>query len=168
MFGVGFHEFSYVSPQRRDSSGDFVDSYCKAVYFIMVLHEQEGIKVDIAVILDARFNPPIPLVFLHEWVSEEEPRIESTHVAIRYAVPVFHPLRLHPLPGRFCLVLVDPVGLEPVLFWYHPEFNERGGECLYAFLEVGAEFHLVEENIRVMMPCIEPVFEMSDAPEDAI
>lgn len=56
----------------------------RTVNLVMVFHVQERIFIDHAVEVNVGLDAPIVLVLLQERMTEEEPGVETTHVAIRY------------------------------------------------------------------------------------
>lgn len=68
-------------------------------------------------------NSPVPLILEHQGVSEEEARVESTHVAIRYAATVDDVVLDHFVSTGLCLVFVDGIRLVPVVVGDNAEFH---------------------------------------------
>lgn len=55
---------------------------CITIFLVVFLHEHEWIIVDITEKLDSRLDTPVVIIWLQEFMSEEETALESTHVTI--------------------------------------------------------------------------------------
>lgn len=65
MLWVLLHISLYTIPKSRNCLHVLVQAEYEAVFLSMVAHEFEGIIVDVAVKLNARFHSPIPLILVH-------------------------------------------------------------------------------------------------------
>lgn len=115
VLGVVLHELLGTIPQRGDGLNIFVQAQHKAVLLAVLLHEAEGIVVDIAEQLDAGLNTPVVVVVHHQWLAEEEARLKPTHVAVADAVSVDNLPLGHVLANLLGLLLIDVRGERPVL-----------------------------------------------------
>lgn len=96
VIGVGFgyilgmlvDEVSSCFPQRRYSIDKFATSNRKSISFIVELHEQERIVVDVAVELDPGLNAPIVVEICCQVMSEKEARLVATHVSVGLRVAI--------------------------------------------------------------------------------
>ena len=111
------------------------------------------------------------------------PRIEATHIPIRQAATVDDALLNHCIPRLCGLVFVYPVWLKPMVVRNHPEFNLSWGEhcntsCsmigqglssaprdkMYPLLEFIRERFLIQQDVRVLIPSIEPILDIPYTP----
>lgn len=115
MLGVVAHKLLHAIPQSRDSVEVLVQTQHKTVFLVVLLHKPERVHGEVTEQLDARLHPPVEFVVHHQRMTEEKSRLIATHmpVALRVAVDDF--LLSHLLPGLLGLLLVNPLGIGPVL-----------------------------------------------------
>src|SRR2546423_9335224 len=107
MFWVLLHKRLDAVPQRWDCLDVFVQAQHKAVLLLVVLHEFERIVVNIAKELHARFNTPVILELVHERMSEEEARLETTHMPVADGITIYNFALSHVFANFTRFVLVD-------------------------------------------------------------
>lgn len=59
-------------PEGRNGGFIFVEGDGKAIDFFLILHDQEGIKINVTKELDIGFDSPVVSVLVDEGVSPEE------------------------------------------------------------------------------------------------
>ena len=113
-------------------------------------------------------------------MPEEEARVEAAHVAVGQAAAIDDVVLLHLLARRGCLLLVDPVWLDPVLARNEAKFsgaaNDVGETAVPrvgvgkwtrvrsdAPLELVREGLVIEEDVRVLVLAIEAVLDVAHA-----
>ena len=79
---VLFDEIQGFPPQRRNGFLVLGQGQREAVFLAIFLHENKGIFEDVAGEIDTWFNPPVIIVILQEFVTEEETRVVTTHMTI--------------------------------------------------------------------------------------
>lgn len=128
----------------------------------MVAHIFEWIISHVAEQFHARLHTPIPLVIVHQGLTEEEPRLESTHVPVAGRIAVYDLLFRHFLSHLPGLILVNEVGERPVFFGDLAVMglarNEGGGNLLKGFIE----WLIVKKNPIIAIIPIKSIFNMSN------
>ena len=131
VFWVVLHEFLGAVPKSRDGFHILVQAQDETVLLLIFGHEFERIIIDVAEQLNTWLDSPVPFIFQHQFLSEEEPRFKSAHVSITDGVAIDDLLLCHLLPNLACLFLVNVWWERPVLFWNLPivGFSRYQGGC---------------------------------------
>jgi hypothetical protein len=82
MLGVSLHELFGTVPQSRNRFHVFVQTQHEAVLLLIIGHKFEDIVIHITEKLDAWLHSPVPIIVEHQWLTEEESRFKSAHMAI--------------------------------------------------------------------------------------
>jgi hypothetical protein len=69
-------------PQSRNRRPKLDQRDGESVRFVVILHVQKRVELDVARKVNIGLHTPVPLVRLQELVSEEEARVVSAHVAV--------------------------------------------------------------------------------------
>lgn len=116
VLGAIGHELFDAVPERGNGIKILVQAEHKAVLFVVLLHVSERVKGNVAEQLDAGFHAPVVLIVEHQWVAEEEARLIAAHVAVALRISVDDLAFLHVLTHFLGLVLIDPLGVRPMVF----------------------------------------------------
>lgn len=116
VLGASGHELLDAIPERGNGIKILVQAEHKAVLFVVLLHVSERVKGNVAEELDAGLHTPVVLIVEHQWMAEEEARLIAAHVAVALRISVDDLAFLHVLTHFLGLVLIDPVGVRPMLF----------------------------------------------------
>lgn len=108
MLRVVLDELLGALPQRWDGLLVLEKTKDEAVLLALLGHETERIVVNVAEELDGGLNAPVVLVVEHQFLLEEEARLEATHVTVALRVTVDDLPRAHILAHLLGLLLVDP------------------------------------------------------------
>lgn len=81
----------------------------------MILHIDEWICVEVAEVLDIRLHTPVISIRLEKLMAVKEPRVESTHIAIRDAATVKYVLSNHLRSSDHSAGFVDVLWLIPMV-----------------------------------------------------
>lgn len=159
---VVLHELLDTVPESGNRLHVFVQAEHEAVLLVILLHEAEGVVVDIAEQLDAGLDAPVVFVVHHQRLTEEKARLEAAHVAVADAVTVDDLALGHVLAHLLGLVLVDVVGERPVLLGnlavVRLARHQRRGDLL----ERRIERLVIEEDPVVVVAAIETILDVSD------
>jgi hypothetical protein len=162
MLGVVLHELLGASPEGRNGVDVLVKRENKTVLLVVLVHDTERIVVDIAEELDRGLNTPVVLVVHHEFLSEEETRLESAHVTVADGVTVDNLSLVHILTDLAGLLLVNPLRERPMLLGNQTIVSltraERGGDLL----ELLIERLIVEEDPVVVVSAVETILDLSN------
>jgi hypothetical protein len=109
MLGVVLHELLGASPEGRNGVDVLVKRENKTVLLVVLVHDTEGVVVDVAEELDGGLNTPVVFVVHHELLSEEETGLESAHVTVADGVTVDDLALMHILTDLAGLLLVNPL-----------------------------------------------------------
>ncbi len=104
-----FHELLRTVPERRNRLHVFVEAEYETILLLIIRHVFERVVGDVAVQLNTWLNAPVPLVLLHDFLAEEEARLESTHMSIALRVAVDDLSMCHVFSDSGSLFLVDEV-----------------------------------------------------------
>lgn len=118
--------------------------------------------MDIAVKLDGGLNTPVVVVVEHQFLAEEESRLESTHVAVADGITVDNLALGHVLTDLLGLFLINPFGERPVLLGDQTVVSLAGYEGGSNLLESLVERLVVEENPVITEAAVETVFDLTD------
>lgn len=162
VLGVVAHELLHAVPQGRDGVVVFVKTEHETVLLVVLLHEAEGVKGNIAVELDAGLHAPIVLVVHHQRVAEKEARLVTAHVSIALRVAVDDLLLAHVVAHLLRLVLVDPFGVRPVLVGDDAVMRVSGNQRRGDLLELVVELLVVQEDPVVVVIPVETVLDLSN------
>lgn len=162
VLGVVLHELLGAVPKRGDGLAILVQAENEAVLLVVLLHDAEGVVVDVAVELDGGLDTPVVLVVEHQIVLEEEAGLESAHVTVADGVAVDNLALSHVLADLLGLVLVDPAGERPVLAGDLAVVGVSGDERRGDLLEGGIERLVVEENPIVVESTVETVLDLAN------
>ncbi len=166
MLWMLLHERLDTVPQGRNGLDVFVQTQHEAVLLAMISHILERIVADVAVQLDAGFDPPIPLELLHQRMLEEEARFKSTHMPITDRVSVNDLPRRHILADPARLVLIDVIWERPMFRGYFTVMRlARYQGCRYSFEGLIKRF-IVQENPVVVVVPIKAILDLPDRFDD--
>lgn len=112
---VVLHEFLDTVPESRNGLDVFVETEHKAVLLALLLHQPEGVVMNVAEDLDAGLNTPVVIVVHHEGLAEKEARLESAHVTIADGVSVDDLALPHVLADLLGPLLINVRRERPVL-----------------------------------------------------
>lgn len=162
MLWMVFHEFLDAVPQGGNGFVVLVQAEHKTVFLAILLHKPERIETDITVELDSGLHPPVVFVVEHQRVTEEEAGLVATHVpvALRIAIDDF-PLT-HILANLPSLVLIDPLGIRPVLLWNQTIERVARHQGARDFLEGLVEGLVVEKHPVIVIVAIKAVLDLPD------
>jgi len=88
VLGVLLHETLCTFPKGRNSLLVLEQTEYETILLLVVCHELEWVVIDVAVKVDAWLHAPVPLVLIHQGLTEEESRLEATHVAVADGITV--------------------------------------------------------------------------------
>lgn len=115
VFRVILDEFLGAVPKSRDGLHILVQTQHETVLLSIIRHVLESIVVDVAEEFNAWLHSPVPLIVQHQFLSEEEARLESAHVSVAYGISVDDLALCHILTNLARLVLIDVFWEGPVL-----------------------------------------------------
>jgi hypothetical protein len=160
------HELLDAVPECGYRLDIFVQTQHETVFLAVVDHESEGVVVNIAEQFNGWLHPPVVFKLHHQLMTEEEPTLESAHVAIGDGIAVDDLPLSHILSHSCGLLLIDPGWERPMLFRdlavMRLPRHERGGDTL-EFLVEGL---VVEEDPVVVVVAVEAIFDLADGPGD--
>lgn len=162
MLGVISDELLRTIPYRWNGLGVLVQTKYEAVLLIVFGHVPEWIEVNVTEKFDAWLDTPVPLVLLHQWLSEEEPRFESAHVSVACRVTVDDLPFSHVLPDFAGFVLVDEFWERPMLLWYLAITGLSRYQGRSDFLEVLIKFFVVQKYPVVVVIPVKSIFYLAD------
>lgn len=166
MLRMILHEGFRAVPEGGDGVAILVQTKDKAVFLLLLCHQAERVVVDVAEQLDGGLHTPVVLIVEHELLAKEETRLEATHVTITLGVAVDDLASLHVLSDLLCLILVDPLGVGPVLLRNQAVVggagNERGGDLLEGLVE----WLVVQEDPVVVEAAVEAILNLADRASD--
>lgn len=162
VLGMVLHELLGAVPEGRDGLNVLVQAENEAVLLLLLVHDTERIVVDIAVKLDGGLDTPVVVVVEHQFLAEEESRLESAHVAVADGITIDNLALGHVFADLLCLLLIDPFGERPVLLGDQPVVSLAGYERGSNLLEGVIERLVVEENPIVTKAAVETVFDLTD------
>lgn len=168
VFGVCLHELFDSVPKSLDGLAILRQRNSESIDLLVILHEQERVIMQVTEELDVGLDSPIVVVFLKEVVPEEESGVEPAHVSVWDRAPIDNLLLLHLLTTRFCSIFVDPFRLVPVIMWDQTVFSFGRHDLRCIFDEIRAERLFVEEDIRIPVSLVKPVFVLLDALKDTL
>lgn len=162
MLRVVLHKLLDAIPQSGNGLDVLVQAKNKAVLLALLVHQAEGVVVNITEQLDAWLHTPVVVVVHHKRLAEEEARLETTHMTVADRVTVDNLALLHVLANPACLVLVDVRRKRPVflrdLTIMRSARHERGRH----FLESRVEWLVVQEHPVIVVAAVEAVFDLAD------
>lgn len=162
MLGVVLHELLGASPEGRNGVDVLVKRENETVLLVVLMHDTERVVVDVAEELDGGLNTPVVLIVHHEFLSEEETRLESTHVTVADGITIDNLSLVHILTDLAGLLLVNPLRERPVLLGNQTIVSltraERGGDLL----ELLIEGLVVEEDPVVVVSAVETILDLSN------
>ncbi|TKW55601.1 hypothetical protein CTA1_12336 [Colletotrichum tanaceti] len=166
VLGVVLHELLGAVPERWDSLDVLVQAQDEAVLLVVLLHEAEGIIVNIAEELDGGLDAPVVVVVQHGFLLEEEARLEATHVAVAHRVAVDDLALGHVLANLAGLFLVNPLGERPMLLRDlaidRLARDKRGSDLL----EGGIERFVVQKDPVIVVAAVEAVLNLTNGTGD--
>ena len=122
--------------------------------------------MNVAEEFDTRFDSPIILELIHQWVSEEEARLIPTHMSVADRVTVDDfPLRhiFTDFPGLF---LIDPSGKRPMfvrnLSIVCLSRNQGRGD----FLERLIKWFVIQEHPSIIIISVKTILNLAYRPSD--
>lgn len=111
MLGMLIHVFLRTVPERRNRLHVFVEAEHETILLLVICHVLERVVGDVAVQLNTWLNAPVPFIVLHNFLAEEEARLESTHMPIALRVSIDDLSMCHIFSDSGGLFLVDEVGI---------------------------------------------------------
>lgn len=162
VLGVVLHEFLGAFPQSRNGSRVLVQAENEAVLLALLGHQTEGVVVDVAVELDGGLDSPVVFVVHHQWLAEEETRLEAAHVAVGNRVTVDDFALSHVLANLFGLVLVNPFRERPVLLGDLAIESVAGNERCGNLFECIIKGIVVQKDPIVVVSSVEAVLNLTD------
>jgi hypothetical protein len=159
---VVLHELLGTGPKGRNGVDVFVKRENKTVLLLVLVHDAEGIVVDIAEELDRGLNTPVVLVVHHEFLSEEETRLESAHMTVADGVTVDDLALMHVLTNLTGLLLVNPFRERPVLLGNQTIMSLARAKRSGDLLELLIERLVVEEDPIIVVAAVETILDLSD------
>ena len=79
------------------------------------LHVEEGVVIQIAVVVHVRLHTPVVVEFLQQRMLVEEPAVVAAHVVVRLALSIQHAFALHGMPRSSRIIRADPLWVAPLL-----------------------------------------------------
>lgn len=162
VLGVVGHKLLGAVPESRNGINVLVERENEAVLLVVLVHDTEGVVVDIAEELDRGLNTPVVLVVHHDLLSEEETRLESAHVAVADGVTVDDLAGGHILTNLLGLLLVNPLRERPVLLRNQTVVSLTRAERASDLLELIIEGLVVEEHPVVVVSSVESILDLTD------
>lgn len=162
VLGVVLDEFLGAFPQGRNGSRVLVQAENEAVLFALLGHQTEGVVVDVAVELDGGLDSPVVFVVHHQWLAEEEARLEAAHVTVGNRVAVDDFALGHVLANLFGLVLVNPFWERPVLLGDLAIESLAGNERCGDLFESVIKGIVVQKDPVVVVSSVEAVLNLTD------
>ena len=149
-------------PEGRDRLDVFVETDDETILLVVVGHELKGVVGDVTEKLDAGLDAPVPFVFEHQLVAEEEAGLKSTHVTVADRVAVDDLLLRHLLPRLLSSILVDEIREGPVLAWNLAVSGFARRQSAGDLFKLGVEGLVVQEDPIVMITSVESIFHLTD------
>lgn len=149
-------------PEGRNRLDIFVQTEHEAVLLVIVADKLEGVVADVAEKLNARFDAPVVAELLHDRVLEEEAGFVATHMSVADRVTVDDFLASHFFAGGLGLVLVDKVGIGPVLGGDLAIMCLAGGQSRGNLLECIVKRLVVQEDPVVVIVAVEAVLDLAN------
>ena len=162
MFRMLLHEFLRAVPYRWDGLRILIQADDEAVLPLILRHNPERIKSNVAVKLDAWLDPPVPLVILHQWLAEEEARFETTHMSVAYGISVDNLPFCHVFPDFLGFILIDEIRERPMLFWYCTIVGRPRYQSRRDLLEIFIKLLVVKEHPIVVVIPVESIFDLTN------
>lgn len=159
---ISTHELLDAVPEGGDGVVVLVQTQHEAVHLVVLLHESERVKRNVAQELNARLDAPIVLVVHHERVAEKEARLVTAHVPVALRIPVDDLLLTHILAHLLGLLLVNPLRVGPVLFRNEAVVGGSRDECRGDLLEGLIKRLVVQEYPVVVVVPVEAILHLSD------
>lgn len=149
-------------PESGDGLDVLVQAKNEAVLLVVLVHEAEGVVVDVAEQLDAGLHTPVVVVVEHELLSEEETGLKSAHVAVADAVAIDDLFGSHVLAHLLGLLLVDVRRERPMLLGNQAVVrlarNQRGSNLFKRLIKR----LVIEEYPVVVVSPVEAVLDLTD------
>jgi hypothetical protein len=162
MLGVVLHELLGASPEGRNGVDVLVKRENKTVLLVVLVHDTEGVVVDVAEELDGGLNTPVVLVVHHEFLSEEEARLESAHVTVADRITIDNLSLVHILTDLAGLLLVNPLRERPVLLGNQTIVSLTRAERSGDLLELLIEGLIIEKDPVVVVSAVETILDLSN------
>lgn len=160
MLRVLLHKLLHGVPQTGNGLVVLVQTDDEAVLLIVLFHVSERVETDVAEQFDARFNPPVELIWLHQFMAVEKARLVPTHVSVALRVAVDDLPLSHILPNLPGLAPVDPFRIGPVLVRDEAVVSlprHQGGGDL---LKLVVKLLVVQEDPVVIVVTVETVLDL--------
>lgn len=157
---MGLHELLRAVPQSRNGLDVFIQAEHEAVLFVVLLHELERIFMNIAKEFDAWLDSPVVLVLKHQRVTEEETRLEATHVAITDRIAVDDLPSTHIFADSFGLLLINPAWERPLFGRYLSIMGLPGCQRSCDLFESLVKRLVVQEDPVIVVISVESVFDL--------
>ena len=162
MFWVLLHERLGAVPQCWDRLDVFVQAQDKAILLLIVFHKFEWVVMDIAEKLHAWLNTPVVLELVHEGMSEEEARLETTHMPVADGVAIYDLALGHVLAHFARFILVDEGRERPVLFRDFAIVCLSRDEGCCDLLEVVVKSVVIQKDPVVIVVPVESILNLTD------
>lgn len=132
----------------------------------MVAHILKRIVAHITEEFDAWFHAPVPLVFIHQRLTEEEAGLEATHVSVAGRVSVDDLPLSHVRPDLSRLPLVNEVGKRPMFVRNLAIIGFPRDKCGGDPFKFGIKWFVIEEHPIIMIISIEAILHHSNGLDD--
>lgn len=162
VLGVILHKLGDTVPQGGDGLNVLVQAEHETVLLSILVHEAEGIVVDVAEQLDRGLDTPVVFVVHHQGLAEEEARLEAAHVAVADAVAVNDLALFHILANLLGLLLVDEIRETPVFLANETIVRLARAKGCCNLLESVVEGLVIQEHPVVVVSPVETVLNLTN------
>lgn len=159
---VILHKLLHATPETGNSRFILVETDDEAVLLVILLHEAERVGAYVTEEFDAGLNTPVVFVVHHQRVAEKEARLIAAHVSIALGATVDNFLPIHFLASIGRLILVDPVGIGPVLLRDQAIVSRAGDQRGGQLFEILVKLLVIQEHPIVVVITVESVLDGSD------
>ena len=166
MLRVLLHEFLDTIPKRWNGLDILVQTKNKTVFLALVFHLLEWIVVNVAEELNAGLYSPVVFELVHQLVSEEESRLEATHMAVADGIAVDDLALGHVLSRLLCLFLINEVGERPLFFRNKTIVCFARDERSRDAFEIVVKRLVVEEHPVVVIIPVESILDLANRPSN--
>jgi len=129
----------------------------EAVDFIVFLHVQEWIIIELAEKANGGLDSPVIAIRLKQFVFEKEAAVEAAHISIRDAPAINYTLIHHFLSTLTCPRLIYPIRLDPMFLWDEPKRYGGSRQNTDSSFKFFREGFIIQENPWIIVLFIEAI-----------